>query len=309
MPAPWEMKYGPYWEAELGRKEVQRSALGMPEKAPSQTAAELYGIEQARLGEKRQYMGQAITNWQNQQTINAARQAASQKTAGQAISGAGNLAIYGYKGGKALGLWGGAKPATATTISGGFESTGPMETGLTTAGQGMAESYPGGGMAGEALPGGYGEEVISSFAPEAALPTGEVPSAVPGAITETPAIFESTLAPSIGFETGASTLGMEGVSSAVAGAEALAPAITETTLEAIPIAAEGIGAAIEAGTTAATTAATTAIEAGATAATTGTTLGTTWGTASWLGPVGWAAGLVLTAASLIFGDELSELFG
>ncbi len=304
MPAPWEMKYGPYWEAELRRKEVQRRALGMPEKAPSQTAAELYGIEQARLGEKRQYMGQAITNWQNQQTIDAARRAASQKTAGQALTGAGNLALYGYKGGKALGLWGGAKPATAT-LTGGFESTGPMERGLTTAGQGMAESYPGGGMAGEAIPGGYGEEVISSFAPEAtALPTGELPSAVPGAITETPAILESTLPSATAIVSGAATA-----------AEALAPAITETTLEAIPIAVEGIGAAIEGGTAAVTgietgvTAGTAAIEAGATAATTGTTIGTTWGVSSWLGPVGWAAGLVLTAASLIFGDELAELFG
>ena len=56
MAAPWQMTYGPYWEAEQRRREVGRRALGMPEVSPSTVAAEQYGVEEARLGEKRQYL-------------------------------------------------------------------------------------------------------------------------------------------------------------------------------------------------------------------------------------------------------------
>ncbi len=266
MAAPWEMNYGPYYESERRRREVGRRALGMPEVSPAVEAGELYGVEQARLGEKRAYMQQAITNWNNQQTIKQAKSAANQKMAGQAITGGASLALGGYRLGKEVGLWGGEEAATGTTTFNnvaGFNPSNLSEVSLTTAGEAMPESIAGGGM--EAVPG----LTAGTEAGESMLVGGEIGgSALPGAITEAPAIFSSGV-----------TAGEAAASAAFEGSAALATGAIEG------------AAAIETGATAATVATTATLDASILSA------------SSFIGPVGIVLGVAAIAVTTLMGNK------
>ncbi len=222
MPAPWEMNYGPYWESELRRREVGRRALGQPEVSPAVKAGELYGVEEARLGEKRGYMQQAMTNWQNRQTINMAKKQQSQKMAGQAVSGVANLALTGYKVGKEAGLWGGeaSKEVPMNTLEWGETAYGPSGG---TAGTALPQAVPGAitgsSQAGEAIgaasliePAGFG----ATGPMEVGLTTAGTlaPQAITGGGGITTAIGSELLAP----EMAGIAMGAEAVTGAAAAA-------------------------------------------------------------------------------------------
>lgn len=281
MPAPWEMNYGPYMEEELRRREVGRRALGMPEVSPAIRAGELYGVEQARLGEKRQYLHQAVTNWQNQQNIDMARKQQSQRTAGQAVSGVANLALTGYKAGKELGLWG------KEAVSGPIKTGGADLVGQT----GDITSQVGGGITSEAVPGTMlgesGELIPASEALTSEL--GSIPSITSNAGFGATGPMEAGLTIAGAFAPEAvagggqaAITGVEGVlGTAGVGAELLAP--------------EVIGAGTEA-----VVGANTAVETG---------LSGVLGLSSIAGPVVLVIGGVLSILSFAFGDELGKLFG
>lgn len=263
MPGPWEMNYGPYYESERRRREVGRRALGMPEVSPAVEAGELYGVEQARLGEKRQYMQQAITNWQNQQTIKQAKSAANQKMAGQAVTGGASLALGGYRLGKEVGLWGGEKAATGLT--GGGEGALATQAGtgaVNPATVGSAE-YLGSAGLGE---GGVMQAVpeLTSGAAEGIFGAEAVGGAIPG-----------------------------GVEAGIAGVEA-AGAITETSLAAVPVVSGVVEGAMGTGV-AATTA---AIEGGVAATEAGIL-----SASSIIGPAGLILGVAAIAVTTLMGSE------
>ena len=289
MAAPWEMTYGPYWQQEIRRREASRRALGMPTVSPAQEAAEWYGIEEARLKEKRALTQQNMENYYKNEQLEMMKDAQKQKMLSDTVTGVGSLALGGYKAGKELGIWG--KPAEAIGSQGGG-----AEAGITQATTSAMEPVTWGspewaGNLGVGGAGGFGPSTGAEAALTSQLSYGATSGAGEGILGLTGAVSGAT----------------EGVSGGTAALGPTAGAITETTLPAIPVATEGVGAAL--GATGAAEAGIGAAEAGMGAAeAAATTGGSIFGSLGVLGPVGLGVGLVGGILALAFPNILEDWF-